>query len=248
MLRILHLTTLLVLGSLALQASDALPNSLTSAEKKAGWRLLWDGQTTRGWRSAKAPNFPAQGWELKDGVLSVLPSGGKEGGVGGDIITEESFSNFELVVDFKISPGANSGIKYFVDPNLNKGEGSAIGLEYQILDDERHPDAKLGHDGNRTIGSLYDLIPPAKDKKVNPIGEWNTARIVVRGTQVEHWLNGQKIVEYTRFTPEFRQRVSESKYKIWPHFGELKEGPILLQDHGDPVSFRTIKIRVLPAL
>ncbi len=237
-----------LLGFVSARAENLEQNTLSKDEVKQGWRLLWDGKTSTGWTSAKSATFPATGWEIKEGVWSVLPSGGKEGGSstsGGDIITLEKFSNFELSLEFKIHPGTNSGIKYFVDPGLNKGEGSAIGLEYQILDDERHPDAKLGKNGNRTIGSLYDLIPAAKNKQVNPIGQWNTARIVVRGDHVEHWLNGKKIVEYTRFTPEFRQLVSESKYKIWPHFGEMKEGPILLQDHGDAVSFRNIKIRTL---
>jgi hypothetical protein len=245
---LLLLLPLLAFGQASSRAEYSPANTLSQTETQQGWRLLWDGKSTAGWTSAKASTFPAKGWEIRDGVWSVIPSGGKEGGgvtAGGDIITIEKFSNFELSVDFKISPGTNSGIKYFVAPELNKGEGSAIGLEYQILDDERHPDAKLGRNGNRTMGSLYDLIPPAKDKRVNPIGQWNTARILVRGDHVEHWLNGRKIVEYTRFTPEFRQLVSESKYHIWPHFGELKEGPILLQDHGDAVSFRNIKIRVL---
>jgi hypothetical protein len=182
---------------------------------------------------------------IRDGVLTVLPSDGREGGVGGDIITVAKYSDFELKADFRITPGCNSGIKIFVDPELNKGPGSSIGLEYQILDDALHPDAKLGRDGNRTMGSLYDLYPPARDKHMNPMGEWNSARIISSGPHVEHWLNGQKILEYTRFTPEFRQRVKESKFKVWPNFGELHEGYILLQDHGSEVSFRNIKIRVL---
>lgn len=184
---------------------------------------------------------------MKDGILFVLKSDGHEGGVGGDIITVEEFANFELTVDFKISPGANSGIKYYVDADLNKGGGSAIGLEYQLLDDERHPDAKAGRNGNRTVASLYDLYPASATKPVNPPGEWNTARIVSRGAHVEHWLNGVKVLEYTRFTGQFRKDVAESKYKVWPGFGELREGHILLQDHGDEVYFRNIKILLLPA-
>jgi 3-keto-disaccharide hydrolase len=175
-----------------------------------------------------------------------LKSSGGEGGQGGDIITVEKFSDFELSVDFKLSPGANSGIKYFVDPGLNKGEGSSIGLEFQLLDDALHPDAKLGKNGNRTLASLYDLYAAPTTKKTNAIGEWNTARIVSRGAHVEHWLNGEKVLEYTRFTPQFRADVQGSKYKTWPDFGELREGHILLQDHGDAVSFRNIKIRVIP--
>lgn len=228
-------------------------NTLTAEERAQGWRLLWDGETSNGWKAAKGEGFPDQGWQIEDGVLSVLASDGAESRNGGDIITTEEFSNFDLMVDFRITPGANSGIKYFVDPELLKGEGSAIGLEFQILDDERHPDAKMGRDGNRTVGSLYDLIPardletPGQPKTVRPIGEWNTARILVQGRHVEHWLNGVKVVEYERGSPEFRALVAESKYAQWPSFGEWPSGPILLQDHGNLVSFRNIKIRPLPA-
>lgn len=242
----LTLTCLLLLAAAApaLRAGDTA-NTLSADEVSGGWRLLWDGRTTQGWRSARGPDFPAKGWQIKDGVLTVLASDGHEGGVGGDIITVDRYSNFDLKADFKITPGCNSGIKIFVDPELNKGPGSSIGLEYQILDDVLHPDAKLGKDGNRTMGALYDLYPPAKDKHLNPMGEWNSAEIISHGPHVEHWLNGQMILEYTRFTPEFRQRVKESKFKVWPNFGELHEGYILLQDHGSEASFRNIKIRIL---
>ncbi len=235
-------------------AADPAPaNTLTTAEKAAGWRLLWDGQTSDGWRTPKADKFPAKGWEIKDGVLTVQPGNGGESSGGGDIITKERFSKFELLVDFKITNGANSGVKYFVQPDLKPidkvtgkpaASGSAIGLEFQILDDLRHPDAKLGRNGNRTIASLYDLIPAATTKQVNPIGEWNSARIVVAGNHVEHWLNGAKILDYERGSQEFRKAVAESKFKNIPEFGEWADGHILLQDHGNRVSFRNIKIRV----
>ena len=227
-----------------------LANRLTDAERGAGWKLLWDGKTTQGWRSAKGPAFPKKGWSISDGVLSVEKSGGAEATNGGDIITTRDYKSFELSVDFRLTPGANSGIKYFVDPNLLKGDGSAIGLEFQLLDDERHPDAKMGRDGNRTIGSLYDLVtarnlsdPDSPGKRVNAPGEWTRAVIVVRGKHVEHWLNGFKVVEYERGSPAFRQLVARSKYAKWPNFGEWEQGPILLQDHGDRVDFRSIKLR-----
>lgn len=233
-----------------LEQQGWLNNRLSPGEARAGWKLLWDGRTTNGWRSAKGPTFPARGWAIKDGILSVEPSGGGESTNGGDIITTRDYSDFELSVDFRLTPGANSGIKYFVDPNLLKGEGSAIGLEYQLLDDARHPDAKMGRDGNRTLGSLYDLItarnlsdPDSPGKRINPPGEWNRALLVVRGNHVEHWLNGFKVVEYERGSPEFRRLVAMSKYAKWPRFGEWKTGPILLQDHGDRVDFRSIKLR-----
>lgn len=235
------LVGLLLAGSLA--AAEPPQNTLTPDEKAAGWRLLWDGRTTKGWRGARSPEFPPSGWQIADGILSVLESGGRESRAGGDIITVDTYSDFDLKVQFRITPGANSGIKYFVQPDLNKGEGSAIGLEYQILDDMRHPDAKLGRNGDRTLASLYDLLPAAADKPVRPIGEWNEARIVSQGRHVEHWLNGMKVLEYERASPEFRSWVAISKYKIWKSFGEWPRGHILLQDHGNRVSFRSIKIR-----
>jgi hypothetical protein len=220
------------------------PNTLTDKERAAGWRLLWDGHTSWGWRSAKGKEFPKQGWETKDGVLSVVETGGAESRAGGDIVTEETYAAFELKVDFRLTPGANSGIKYYVDTELNKAEGSAIGLEFQLLDDARHPDARAGRGGNRTLASLYDLIPAAADKKVKPIGEWNEARIVSDGRHVEHWLNGAMVLEYERGSSEFRGLVAGSKYRVWPAFGEKPSGNILLQDHGNRVDFRNVKIRV----
>lgn len=222
-------------------------NALTAAEKANGWRLLFDGRTTNGWKGARSTSFPDRGWTVKDGLLTVERAGG-----GGDIVTTEAFSSFELQLDFKITPGANSGIKYLVDLTPPKDGGALVALEFQILDDERHPDAKAGVNGNRTMGSLYDLIPAGNlsepgrtEKRVNSPGEWNRARIVVRGRHVEHWLNDVKVVEYERGTQVFRALVAHSKYKDVAGFGELEKGPILLQDHGDEVAFRSIKIRAL---
>jgi len=232
-------------------------NTLTDQEKADGWKLLWDGQTTDGWRSPKSDAFPTQSWRIADGVLTVDPgltNGEAEAQSGGDIITRDRYSNFELTADFKTSTGCNSGIKIFVQPNLSPidkitgkptGVGSAIGLEYQILDDLRHPDAKLGRDGDRKLGALYDLIPCDPTKPVNPVGEWNRARIVSRGNHVEHWLNGRKILEYDRGSDAFRAAVALSKFKNIPGFGEWPDGHILLQEHGSEASFRNVKIRVL---
>lgn len=226
-------------------------NALTAVQERMGWKLLWDGHSTAGWRGARLEGFPKKGWEIRDGVLSVLSSGGAESRNGGDIITIDEYQNFDLELDFKITAGANSGIKYFVLPELLKGEGSAIGLEFQILDDELHPDAKKGLNGNRTVGSLYDLIPaenivsPADPKPFLGVGIWNRARVRVCGVNVEHWLNNSPVVRYQRATQMFRALVSHSKYAKWKGFGEAPSGPILLQDHGDLVSFRSIKIRPL---
>jgi hypothetical protein len=219
-------------------------NTLSPTEVREGWKLLWDGKTTNGWRGAKLDKFPDHGWKIEDGVLTVLASEGKESANGGDIVTTETYKDFILKVDFKITEGANSGIKYFVDPAENKGEGSAIGCEFQILDDLRHPDAKLGVKGNRKLGSLYDLIPAPEDKPFN-IDEFNTAMIIVKGNHVEHWLNGVKLLEYERNTQEWNALVAYSKYKDWNNFGNHEWGNILLQDHGNEVSFKNIKIKVL---
>lgn len=220
---------------------NAIPNSLSDREKAEGWKLLFDGKTTNGWRGAKLEGFPDHGWQVKDGILTVLSSDGKESANGGDIVTTRTYENFILKFEFKITPGANSGVKYFVDPTLNKGAGSAIGCEFQILDDERHPDAKLGVKGNRKLGSLYDLIP-APSKKKFYMDQFNKGMVVVRGNHVEHWLNGEKLIEYERNNQEWNALVAYSKYKNWPDFGNHKKGYILLQDHGNEVSFKNIKI------
>ena len=220
-------------------------NKLTIKEQKNGWKMLWDGKTTTGWRGAKLTQFPKSGWKINNGELTVQASNGGESSAGGDIVTTESYGDFELKVDFKLSSGANSGIKYYVDTNINKGPGSSIGLEYQILDDDLHPDAKKGsHKGSRTVSSLYDLIQANPNKPIKPIGEWNSAYIISEKGHVEHWLNGVKVLEYEKGSANFLKLVSESKYVKWPNFGTLTNGKILLQDHGDKVSFRNIKIKV----
>jgi hypothetical protein len=226
-----------------------LKNQLTKNEIRRGWRLLWDGKTTQRWKAAKNNVFPEFGWEIKDGKLSVLESGGSESTHGGDIVTEDKFSSFELELEFKITPGANSGIKYFVDTSLNKGVGSSIGCEFQILDDKLHPDAKKGTNGNRTVGSLYDVITaasysePNKKKRTVVPGTWNKARLIVNGGHVEHYLNNIKVVEYNRYSQMFKALIAYSKYSKYENFGQAPEGRILLQDHGNKVSFRSIKIR-----
>lgn len=223
-----------------------IPNTLTDAEKKSGVVLLFDGVSSKGWKGAYKPGFPEKGWEIKDGTLSVLSSNGAESTNGGDIVTEKEYSAFDLTFEFRLTTGANSGVKYFVTLKENN-PGSAIGLEFQVLDDKVHPDAKMGRDGNRTMASLYDLITAKKTERfTRPPGQWNIGRVVVYpNNHVEHYLNGVKVLEYERGSQAFRDLVAISKYKIWPNFGEAKQGRILLQDHGDNVSFRSIKIREL---
>ncbi|MES2419470.1 MAG: DUF1080 domain-containing protein [Bacteroidota bacterium] len=220
------------------------PNTLSAYEKLNGYKLLFDGKSNAGWLGAYKTAFPNKGWEIANGQLTVLPANGAESTNGGDIVTKEEFTAFDLSFEFKLTEGANSGVKYFVTL-AEKNTGSAIGLEYQVLDDERHPDAKLGRDGNRTLASLYDLMTVKKEARfLRPIGSWNNGRLVVYpNNKVEHYLNGVKVLEYTRGSEEFKKLVAISKYKDWKNFGEAPKGHLLLQDHGNKVSFRTIKVK-----
>jgi len=218
--------TLSLVFSILLNAESL--NTLTEQELDQGWVLLFDGQTPGGWHSVGKESFPKSGWEIKDGILTIHKGMG-----GGDIVTSKQYSNFELKLEFRMTKGANSGIKYFVQT------GTHLGLEYQILDDEQH-----SVDQNHTLASLYDLIP-AKDKPYKPMGEWNQARLLVKNGYVEHWLNGKKVIEFNRFSQCFEALLQTSKYKDYENFGRQEKGHILLQDHGATVSFRNIKIRIL---
>jgi hypothetical protein len=238
-------------GDLATEV-NRIPNTLTEQEKTDGWRLIFDGQTTTGWRGAHKETFPDYGWTIEDGQLKVLPSDGGEATNGGDIVyAEETFSAFELSLEFKITTAANSGIKYFVTEK-EKASGSAFGLEYQLLDDNGHPDANLytTFPGSRRLAGLYDLIKP-ENIRFNGVGSWNQAVLkVFPNNHVEHWLNGFKTVEYERGSEAFRALVQGSKYAApvyneFDRFGEATQGRILLQDHGNEVAFRSIKIRTL---
>ncbi len=225
-----------------------LNNSLTANEKAGGWKLLWDGKTTEGWRGAGLAAFPKKGWTIEDGML--IPNKG-DNKSGGDIVTVKKYKNFILEADFKITEGANSGIKYFIQSE--PGKPNTVGFEYQVLDDARHPDAKAGINGNRTLGSLYDLVtansqvfdPSQPVKRVNGIGQWNRARIVVNGKKVTHYLNGVKVVEITRGSQEFKAVIAKSKFNKAPGYGDFEDGYILLQDHGNEVAFKNIKIKEL---
>lgn len=232
---------LLFAVSAAVPAKDktTADNTLTKQEQKQGWKLLFDGKTTDAWMNARSGKFPEGGWIVSDGVLKITP-----GSKGGDIVTKDKFRSFELSVDFMYTPGANSGIKYFIDTESNGGKNGSIGCEYQVLDDKLHPDAKAGINGNRKLSSLYDLIP-AKNVEDKGPNQWNNARIVVNGNKVQHWLNGKLTVEYERGSEQWKSAVASSKFKNQPAFGEVAEGRLLLQDHGNEVSYKNIKIRII---
>ncbi len=232
------MTALAVLAGSGLLAQQ---NRLSAAEQKAGWTLLFDGTDMSGWHDAEGNSVTSV--KIQDGVLTLQKSEHH----GGDILTDRVFHDFELQVDFNIESGGNSGIKYFVNDEVNAAaHDHQLGFEYQILDDEKHPDAKAGHDGDRKTASLYDILPAKTQGAYRAPGEWNTARIVVRGTHGEHWLNGAKVLEYDRASPEFKTALSQSKFKNFAGFGDADSGHILLQDHGDTIHFRNVKVRELP--
>lgn len=211
--------------------SAAPANQLTDAEKAAGWKLLFDGQTTRGWRSFKKQTFPAKGWVVEDGWLHCSGKGG------GDVISDAQFNDFELQWEWKLAPEGNSGVKYFV----LESRSSALGHEYQMIDDEREPDAVKAN-GKHLTASFYDVLAP-NHPPVKPAGETNTSRILVQGNHVEHWLNGVKVLEYECGSPTVKSAVAASKFKNTSGFGDKVRGHLLLQDHNTEVWFRNVKLR-----
>ena len=222
-----------LLATLGAHAAEQAPNKLTEQERSAGWKLLFDGKTTDGWRSFKKSGFPAAGWVVEGDTLKHVAKGG-----GGDIISDDAFTDFDLQFEWRIASGANSGVKYFV----SEERSSPLGHEYQLIDDERHPDGKVGP--HRTTASFYDVLPPGK-KSMSLPGEFNHSRILVTGNHVEHWLNGQKVLEYEMDSESLKAALAKSKFKDVKGFGLPVKGHILLQDHGDEVAFRNMKIKDL---
>src|SRR5258705_12517728 len=248
----------LILSLLQSATPPAAPaaNSLTSAERAAGWRLLFDGRTLASWRGLGYDTVPTAHWVVVNGAIKKIASGdvprvadGRPA-VGGDLMTVDSFADFELSFEWKVTPGANSGVKYNVSEGVSLAQGgagtqggpthSALGFEYQVLDDDHHEDGKLP---SHRSAALYDLIAP--NARPRPVGQWNSSHVLFRGTHGEHWLNGQKVVEFDLGTARMDSLLAASKYKTIPGFGEKRRGHIVLQDHGDEVYFRDIKVRPL---
>lgn len=203
--------------------------------------VLFDGSSTDAWKDIKSAEFPAQGWVIKDGILTVLPKTEQQEG-GHDIVTKQQFSNFELELEVRLSEGANSGVKYMVVDTYPGKKGQFLGLEYQLIDNERHADALLGRNGNRKMAALYDILPARENIEIKAVGEWNKVKIVVDKNKVEHWLNDKKAVVYERNSDSYKELVRLSKYNELENFGRQEKGHILLQGHGNEVSFRNIKI------
>jgi hypothetical protein len=232
-------------------ASSIAPNTLSSAEQRNGWRLLFDGKTFEGWRGLGYDSVPSAHWKIDNGTIRKIASGqvprmaDGQPAAGGDLMTKETFTNFELSWEWKISRAGNSGVKYNVSEELSMAAApnhAALGFEYQLLDDSLHEDNKVP--SHRT-GALYDLIPPNASKTLKPVGDWNSSMLVFRGNHGEHWLNGNKVVEFDLGTPLMDSLIAKSKYRDIKNFAQRRAGHIVLQDHGDEVYFRNIKIRVL---
>ena len=240
----------------ALQASGQ--NQLSAPERAAGWRLLFDGRSLAGWRGVGYDTVPTGHWVVVDGAIKKIASGNvprvADGRplVGGDLMTVDSFADFELSWEWKVTPGANSGVKYNVSETLSLAQGgagtsggpthSALGFEYQMLDDDHHEDGKLP---THRSGALYDLIAPGETTPLRPVGEWNRSTVIFRGNHGEHWLNGRRILEFELGTTRMDSLLAQSKYRTIPGFGNRRKGHIVLQDHGDEVYFRNLKVRPL---
>ena len=225
------------------------PNELTTTERAAGWRLLFDGKTLKGWRGLGYDSVPTAHWRISNGAIDKIASGkvpkmpDGQPANGGDLMTVDTFGDFELAFQWKVAPGTNSGVKYNVSEEFslkNASNHAALGFEYQVLDDSLSDDNKLE---SHRAGALYDLFPPNDQKRLQPVGQWNSSRLVFRGNHGEHWLNGAKVVEFDLGTPRMDSALAKSKYTSIKGFADRRKGHIILQDHGDETYYRAIKIR-----
>jgi hypothetical protein len=221
-------------------AAQGAANQLTPAEKKDGWVLLFNGSNLDGWRGYKRPDASSTRWVVQDGLLTLNTGDSKDTLGQRDIISTAQFDSFELAWEWKISPGGNSGVKYLVLEDRD----AAIGHEYQVIDDAKHPDAKVGP--KRQTAAFYDVLPAA-NRPLKPAGEWNQSRVIVKGNAVEHWLNGTKVLSYQLASPELATAIAASKFKDVERFGKPHKAHVLIQDHGDAVWYRNVKIRPLSA-
>lgn len=232
---------LLVVAILFFQYATAFSQQKKTAKKEKTQIVLFDGSSTIAWKDIKSDRFPDHGWVVKDGVLTVEATTADHEG-GHDIVTKEQFSNFELELEVRLSEGANSGVKYMVIDSYPGKKGQYLGLEYKLIDNEKHADALLGRNGNRKMAALYDILPARDNIKINPPGEWNKVKIVVNKNHVEHWLNDTEAIVYIRNSDSYKELVKLSKYNELENFGGQEKGHILLQGPGNEVSFRNIKI------
>lgn len=216
---------------------------LSEDERDQGWMALFDGHSVSAWRAFHSDEFPVSGWQMEGGTLLHREGDGRGGNDGGDLLTRETYANFEFAADWCLQPGGNSGIKYLVvEANTPLNRTGAFGLEYQLIDDVKHPDTKQA---NRLTGGVYDVAAPGP-KKMKPAGQWNHLKIVVRDGEVEQWLNGEKVLSFRLDGQQFRDWVAASKYKNDKRYGASRRGHIVLQEHGSGVAFRNIKVRRLP--
>lgn len=224
----------------AVASRPVIPPGPQQKAKNKGWEWLFDGKSTDKWRSVNSDRFPSTGWTIENGTLVMAGKGG------GDLVTREQYSDFDLVFDFNLTPSANSGIKYFVGElkNTQTGKTTINGPEYQVIDDYNYPEIKDDPHGKSSTAAVYLLYAP-QNKTLKPAGQWNQARIVAKGKEVSHWLNGVKVASYTRGSADFRERVAKTKFQPWANYGEAASGHIMLTDHGDKVYFRNIRIKRL---
>lgn len=239
------------LCALSVRAQAQAPNQLTTAERAAGWRLLFDGKTLKGWRGLGYDTVPTAHWKVANGAIQKIASGNVpkmpdgQPAVGGDLMTIDTFGDFEFAFEWKVATAANSGVKYNVDEAFslkNASNHAALGFEYQVLDDSLSEDNKLP---SHLAGALYDLLPPGSNKRLQPVGSWNSSRIVFKGKHGEHWLNGAKVVDFDLGTARMDSAIAKSKYRSIKGFADRRTGHVILQDHGDETFYRSIKIREL---